>query len=123
LFDFLLIVAMYIACQDFAINFNLHKFSYKNIILGPSGPVTGIWAEWSEFEPCSATCGSANQTRARECLNPETSLPSGDCPNFEQNGIQTVPCVLQPCKYFILYLYLVFYLRIFCIAWLLQATS
>jgi hypothetical protein len=64
-----------------------------------SGPTKGIWGEWSEFSTCIGTCGSGNQTRTRACFDPNTSLSVDDCPNFEEDSLQSIPCTLDPCKF------------------------
>ena len=64
-----------------------------------SGAIDGSWSDWTAFSECTVTCGpGGNQTRTRECNNPEPSNGGADCPNLEDDSIETQPCNFQDCK-------------------------
>ena len=33
-------------------------------------PVHGVWREWSQFGPCSVSCGNGTKSRSRTCFGP-----------------------------------------------------
>ncbi|XP_033733950.1 uncharacterized protein LOC117323058 [Pecten maximus] len=60
-------------------------------------PVDGNWAEWQDWDSCSATCrlkGDSSQksfrTRRRSCTNPAPAYDGDVC---EGKGIETSPCL------------------------------
>lgn len=55
-----------------------------NSVICDAGPCP-TWGEWSEYSPCSVTCGSGSRFRNRVC----SSGNSADCPGEET---QTVDC-------------------------------
>ncbi|VDH95487.1 Hypothetical predicted protein [Mytilus galloprovincialis] len=42
-------------------------------------PVIGAWSEWGVWSLCSASCGSGNRTRSRQCDNPLPSYGGAYC--------------------------------------------
>ncbi|XP_024085624.1 semaphorin-5B isoform X1 [Cimex lectularius] len=52
--------------------------------------VDEVWSEWSAWSPCSAGCGTGQQSRVRTCEGPH-----GECTGPTQI---TKLCNLQPCK-------------------------
>lgn len=59
-------------------------------------PVDGNYGNWSEFSPCTKTCGRGLKTRTRECNNP---APVGEGRNCSRLGPpkEHWPCNTQPC--------------------------
>nr|XP_042899314.1 hemicentin-1 isoform X1 [Parasteatoda tepidariorum] len=57
-------------------------------------PVDGRWSLWSEWQPCSVSCGKGNQQRVRECNNPEP-LHGGQLCFGESKEIQE--CYTEDC--------------------------
>ncbi|XP_019616633.1 PREDICTED: sushi, von Willebrand factor type A, EGF and pentraxin domain-containing protein 1-like, partial [Branchiostoma belcheri] len=56
--------------------------------------VNGGWGEWTEWSPCSATCGNGTHQRWRQCNNPPPKEDGKDCagPSTESGT-----CRLQDC--------------------------
>ncbi|XP_061877505.1 SCO-spondin isoform X1 [Entelurus aequoreus] len=61
-------------------------------------PVPGDWCEWSDWTPCSKTCGAESVSRYRSCSCPEPKAGGVPCSGGQEvhNGvgvqIQTQPC-------------------------------
>ncbi|KAM4615754.1 A disintegrin and metalloproteinase with thrombospondin motifs 13 isoform 2-T2 [Polymixia lowei] len=64
--------------------------------LGSSVVVHGSWSSWSEFSPCSRTCGGGVSYRTRECNNPRPAFGGNDC---EGREIEAELCHKQPCEH------------------------
>ena len=82
-----------IICSNLAISFHY---------LLSTVPTDGGWGNWMPWGACSATCGSGNQTRSRDCDKPAPS--NGGKPCNESNtdiricamaDCSTVPCRLK----------------------------
>ena len=55
--------------------------------------VDGGWASWSDWQPCSVTCGNGTQKRNRTCTKPSPQyggVCSGDAEDMQECG--AVPC-------------------------------
>uniref|UniRef100_A0A667YJF4 SCO-spondin n=1 Tax=Myripristis murdjan TaxID=586833 RepID=A0A667YJF4_9TELE len=61
-------------------------------------PVSGGWCEWSEWTPCSRTCGAESVSRYRSCGCPEPKAGGAACPGEQEihNGVG-VQIQRQPC--------------------------
>lgn len=61
-------------------------------------PVSGGWCEWSEWTPCSRTCGAESVSRYRSCGCPEPKAGGAACSGDQEmhNGIG-VQIQRQPC--------------------------
>ncbi|XP_068167090.1 A disintegrin and metalloproteinase with thrombospondin motifs 13 [Antennarius striatus] len=46
---------------------------------GGSLVVHGSWSDWSDFSPCSRTCGGGVTHRTRKCNNPRPAFGGDDC--------------------------------------------
>ena len=59
-------------------------------------PVDGNYSNWSEFSPCTKTCGAGFKTKTRECDNP---VPVGEGRNCSHLGpaVESWPCNTQAC--------------------------
>eukprot|EP00064_Thunnus_orientalis_P006589 superscaffoldBa00000692_g6607 len=57
--------------------------------------VHGSWSSWSEFSPCSRTCGGGVTHRTRQCTNPRPAFGGNDC---EGPDIGAELCHQQPCE-------------------------
>uniref|UniRef100_A0A3Q2CH68 SCO-spondin n=1 Tax=Cyprinodon variegatus TaxID=28743 RepID=A0A3Q2CH68_CYPVA len=47
-------------------------------------PVSGGWCEWSEWTPCSRTCGAESVSRYRSCNCPEPKAGGEPCPGEQE---------------------------------------
>ncbi|XP_028400689.1 uncharacterized protein LOC114523847 isoform X2 [Dendronephthya gigantea] len=60
-----------------------------------SCPVNGDWSAWSDWTPCSQTCGKSVKLRMRKCDNPAASNGGRSCYGHEKEEEQ---CDLQVCS-------------------------
>ncbi|KAJ8379622.1 hypothetical protein SKAU_G00004000, partial [Synaphobranchus kaupii] len=56
--------------------------------------VHGSWSSWSEFSPCSRTCGGGVISRRRQCNNPRPAFGGKPC---EGRDTEAGLCNRQPC--------------------------
>ncbi|KAL4660768.1 A disintegrin and metalloproteinase with thrombospondin motifs 13 [Arapaima gigas] len=56
--------------------------------------VHGSWSNWSEFSPCSRTCGGGVSARRRQCNNPRPAFGGNSCkgPDSEAELCNKQPC-------------------------------
>lgn len=88
----------------FSLDFMIRKKPHKKVILGIAVfflfafPVSGNWCEWSEWTPCSRTCGAESVSRYRSCGCPEPRAGGAACSGEQEihNGIG-VQIQRQPC--------------------------
>ncbi|XP_050407905.1 coadhesin [Patella vulgata] len=59
--------------------------------------VDGNWGQWSEFNPCSVTCGEGTQSRSRSCDNPPPAYDGADCngDGTETRSCNTIECLVD----------------------------
>lgn len=58
-------------------------------------PVNGGWSLWSEYSPCSVTCGSGTKVRMRTCTNPIPENNGAECTGVR---VETQSCDMGPCS-------------------------
>ncbi|XP_042343691.1 A disintegrin and metalloproteinase with thrombospondin motifs 13 [Plectropomus leopardus] len=63
--------------------------------LSSSVVVHGSWSNWSEFSPCSRTCGGGVTHRTRKCNNPRPAFGGNYC---EGTDIEAELCHQQTCE-------------------------
>ncbi|KAG7241452.1 hypothetical protein INR49_025653 [Caranx melampygus] len=63
--------------------------------LSSSVVVDGSWSSWSEFSPCTRTCGGGVTRRTRQCNNPRPAFGGNDC---QGPDIDAELCHQQPCE-------------------------
>ena len=59
-------------------------------------PVDGNYSNWSEFSPCSETCGNSSKFRRRFCINPVPRFGGKNCSTLGADFEET-PCFKAPC--------------------------
>ena len=57
--------------------------------------VNGGWSIWSEYSPCSVTCGSGTKVRMRTCTNPIPENNGAECTGVR---VETQSCDMGPCS-------------------------
>ncbi|CAC5365513.1 Coadhesin,Thrombospondin-1,Adhesion G protein-coupled receptor B1,Mucin-like protein,Receptor-type tyrosine-protein phosphatase gamma,Hemicentin-1,Thrombospondin-2,A disintegrin and metalloproteinase with thrombospondin motifs adt-1,Properdin [Mytilus coruscus] len=60
----------------------------------PDCPVDGEWSLWALWEACTATCGTGEKRRIRNCNSPAPSNGGANCPGDQ---IESQPCTLIEC--------------------------
>ena len=79
------------------------QVSYIRAIVSFYILVHGGWADWSNWDECSRTCGTGLMKRSRQCSNPYPG-PYGN-PCFG-DYTETKQCLLQECMLMGVYLYI-----------------
>lgn len=57
--------------------------------------INGGWGDWSEWTPCSKTCGKGYKSRKRLCNNPAPKYNGRDC---EGENYEYEECKIKPCS-------------------------
>ncbi|XP_010894007.3 A disintegrin and metalloproteinase with thrombospondin motifs 13 [Esox lucius] len=57
--------------------------------------VHGSWSSWSQFSPCSRTCGGGITSRTRQCNNPRPAFGGNDC---KGRDLEAELCHRQLCE-------------------------
>lgn len=55
----------------------------------------GGWSGWSQWGPCSQTCGAGRRSRTRSCTRPAPALIGRPCPGSKT---EVTSCYLNPCE-------------------------
>lgn len=55
----------------------------------------GGWSGWSQWGPCSQTCGAGRRIRTRSCTRPAPALRGSPCPGPKT---EVTSCYLNPCE-------------------------
>ena len=63
--------------------------------------VNGGFTPWSDFTPCSKSCGGGMTRKARTCKNPAPAHGGEDC---KGDNVQAKSCNEQPCPGEFIYL-------------------
>ncbi|XP_076357420.1 properdin-like isoform X3 [Tachypleus tridentatus] len=57
-------------------------------------PVDGKWSQWSDYRPCTVTCGQGKRVRTRKCNNPPPAFGGQGC---HGQSTQTTTCSRSDC--------------------------
>ena len=68
--------------------------------------VDGAYSPWSDWTPCTVTCGGGESLRSRQCSNPSPEFGGRDCSSLG-SSTETIKCKIDPCpgRLYILYIY------------------
>ena len=58
----------------------------------PMYQVNGGWGPWTDWSACTASCGGGEQTRTRDCNNPESQCGGTDCTLDGSSSTETQNC-------------------------------
>nr|XP_058946642.1 uncharacterized protein LOC131774603 [Pocillopora verrucosa] len=59
-------------------------------------PVDGAYSPWSDWTPCTVTCGGGESLRSRQCSNPSPEFGGRDCSSLG-SSTETIKCKIDPC--------------------------
>ncbi|XP_071136605.1 sushi, von Willebrand factor type A, EGF and pentraxin domain-containing protein 1-like [Mytilus edulis] len=87
-------------CRNGASNYTCVCPSRFNGTFCEIAPVNGGWTDWSEWLPCSTSCGGGDQNRYRYCSNPVPGLGGHICvgKSMEKKVCNTMTCPKCPNK-------------------------
>ncbi|OPL20880.1 hypothetical protein AM593_10356, partial [Mytilus galloprovincialis] len=87
-------------CRNGASNYTCVCPSRFNGTFCEIAPVNGGWTDWSEWLPCSTSCGGGDQNRYRYCSNPFPGLGGHICvgKSIEKKVCNTMTCPKCPNK-------------------------
>ena len=78
-------------------SYSLYQVQYTSKNLLYMFIENGVWGLWSEWDPCPATCGGADQRRSRVCNFPDPENKGDDCDVDESSGIESRRCGEASC--------------------------
>lgn len=82
-------------CKDGAANYTcLCSDGFKGALC-EIAMVDGGWGKWSEWSPCSVTCGNGTKRRHRFCNNPAPDNGGLDCPG---SATDHTVCTMDECR-------------------------
>ena len=58
-------------------------------------PVNGGWSDWSNWTPCSSSCGTGGQVKFRFCTNPKPQAGGDSC---QGKNIMFKSCLVKQCE-------------------------
>ena len=60
-------------------------------------PIGGSWSTWTDWSPCSVTCGGGYQFRTRRCDDPPPRNGGAECPGSDEDlqTCNTETCLLR----------------------------
>lgn len=58
--------------------------------------VNGGYSPWSDWTPCTVTCGGGESIRTRQCTNPSPEFGGKDC-SYLGASTETLKCRNDPC--------------------------
>jgi len=67
------------------INICRHKLPDPTVSINCSSIVNGVWAKWTPWLTCTATCEFGTHLRSRECSNPSPMFGGEDCEGIDVN--------------------------------------
>lgn len=66
----------------------------QKVVLNLPSKISGAWGPWSDWSPCSLSCGGGQQIRNRTCNNP---APRGGGENCTGDAQESRSCSMQAC--------------------------
>lgn len=58
--------------------------------------VNGAYSPWSDWTPCTVTCGGGESMRTRQCTNPSPEFGGKDCSSLGKST-EIMKCKNDPC--------------------------
>lgn len=101
------------ACNTHSCKGELENLTTKRLCLNVSGfAPSGEWGCWSDWSPCSVSCGVGTRLRSRKCLSMGDDFNGNGC---DGSSVEYDECEqpLCDCKFKYFYLYTTTYLYLY----------
>ena len=59
--------------------------------------MNGGWGSWTDWNACTVSCGGGEQTRTRDCNNPQTQCNGAECTVDGSTSTDTQKCNDNDC--------------------------